>query len=63
MDWVISQIHAHAGGNTGDVYKKLQRLVYERKAPAVRARARKKDAGPGDVNRISKDGYSEDQGY
>ena len=23
----ISQIHAHAGSNTGDVYKKLQRLV------------------------------------
>jgi len=23
----ISQIHAHAGSNAGDVYKKLQRLV------------------------------------
>ena len=23
----ISQIHAHDGSNTGDVYKKLQRLV------------------------------------
>ena len=26
----ISHIHAHAGSNTGDVYKKLQRLVNER---------------------------------
>ena len=25
----ISQIHAHAGSNAGDVYKKLQRLVTE----------------------------------
>ena len=23
----ISQIHAHAGSNAGDVYKKMQRLV------------------------------------